>query len=337
MTYIQDPKQLARSFTASVPLPPESAGEAPGAHIAGPFVQDRGQASIISPQAEVAGQHYSELDVSITDEDRAFWCFMKPPTRPSFSRQLLVDLAHMQQMIKKLFADGSAPFDYFILGSRWPGVFNLGGDLNLFAEKIRQRDREGLRQYAYACVGSGYANYTGYDNGIVTIALLQGDALGGGLESALSCDILIAERQTKFGLPEVLFNMFPGMGAYSFLSRRVGMMKAEQMMLEGRTYTADEMLALGAIDMVVEQGEGVQAVRAHIARNRSRLLAMSAVYKARRRVNPVTLEELRDVTDIWVDTALRITEQDLRRMCRIAAAQDRFRARGPETSVAKAG
>jgi DSF synthase len=337
MTFIHDPKQIKRSFAPAMPAPGGIRGSAPAMHIPGPFACDIAQVSSISPRAEVASQHYSELDVSITEEDRAFWCFMKPPTRPSFSRQLLIDLADVQRMIKKLFADGPAPFDYFILGSRWPGVFNMGGDLNLFAEKIRQRDREGLRQYAYACVDSGYANYTGYDNGVVTIALLQGDALGGGLESALSCDILIAERQTKFGLPEVLFNMFPGMGAYSFLSRRIGMMKTEQMMLDGRTYTADEMLALGAIDMVVEQGEGERAVRAHIARNRSRLLALSAVYRARRRVNPVSLDELRDVTDMWVDTALRLSEQDLRRMCRIAAAQDRFRARGPEAAVAKAG
>jgi DSF synthase len=337
MTFIQDHKQIKRSFTAATPVPADAQGSASAARITHPFAADMGPLSTISPQAEVAGQHYAELDVSITDEDRAFWCFMKPPTRPSFSRQLLIDLAHMQQMIKKLFANGATPFDYFILGSRWPGVFNMGGDLNLFADKIRQRDREGLRQYAYACVDTGYANYSGYDNGIVTIALLQGDALGGGLESALSCDILIAERQAKFGLPEVLFNMFPGMGAYSFLSRRVGMTKAEDMMLGGRTYTAEEMLALGAIDMVVEPGEGIQAVRAHIARNRSRLLAMSAVYRSRRRVNPVTLAELRDVTDIWVDTALKITEQDLRRMCRIAAAQDRFRTRSPETAVARAG
>ncbi len=170
----------------------------------------------------------------------------------------------------------------------------------------------------------------------MTIALLQGDALGGGFESALSCDVLIAERQAKFGLPEVLFNLYPGMGAYSFLSRRVGMLKAEEIILGGKTYTAEEMLALGGIDMVVDQGEGERAVRDYIARNRSRQLALQAVYKVRRRVNPVSLEELNDITDLWVDTALRLSDQDLRRMCRIAAAQDRFRARNAELAAKSA-
>lgn len=277
--------------------------------------------------AVVASQAYTDLEVAITPEDRAFWCFMKPRERPSFTKPLLRDLGHMQSLIDALFTatppGAETPFDYFVLGSRAEGVFNLGGDLGLFAEKIREGDRDGLRRYAHACVLSGYANYTGYGHGVVTIALIQGDALGGGLEAPLSCDVMVAERQAKFGLPEILFNLFPGMGAYSFLSRRIGAAKAEEMIMSGRLYTAAEMHALGVVDVLAEEGEGERAVRDYIARNRPRLRAQSAIYKVRRRVNPVTLDELLDVTDLWVDTALSLSEQDLRRMGRIAAAQDR--------------
>jgi DSF synthase len=115
------------------------------------------------------------------------------------------------------------------------------------------------------------------------------------------------------------------------------MMKAEEMILGGRTYTADELLALGAIDMVVDQGEGEQAVKAYIAASRPRQLARAAVYKVRRRVNPVSLEELNDVTELWVDSALQLTDQDLRRMCRLSAAQDRMRARTPKPALARVG
>jgi DSF synthase len=278
----------------------------------------------MSWQQTIEGRAFRELDTYVTAEDRAFWYFLKPPARPSFTRQLLADLSDMQTMVTHSFAGGEAPFDYAVLGSRSRSVFSLGGDLSYFAEKIRNRDREALHKYAHACVNVVHANHTGLGENVTTIAMIQGDALGGGFEAALSCDVVIAERQTKFGLPEVLFNMFPGMGAYSLLSRRVGMLKAEQIILSGRTYMAEDLLAMGAIDMVVEQGEGEQAVRSYIARNRSRQLALSAVYKVRRRVNPVSLQELRDVTDMWVDAALRLTDQDLRRMCRIASAQDRF-------------
>ncbi len=278
-------------------------------------------------EAIVARQEFTDLETRIVPEDRAFWCFMSPRERPSFTWPLLRDLASMQDLIDALFmaAPQAAPrpFDYFVLGSRSRGVFNLGGDLNLFATYIRAGDRDGLRRYAHACAIAGHANYTGYGHQVVTIALIQGDALGGGLEAPLSCDVMIAERQAKFGLPEILFNLFPGMGAYSFLSRRVGMVKAEEMILSGRIYTASEMHAMGIVDVLAEENEGERAVRDYIVRHRGHRRAQSAIYQARRRVNPVTLQELLDIADLWVDTALGLTEQDMRRMARIAAAQDR--------------
>jgi DSF synthase len=341
MTFMHDQQKFPRS-SPSV-LQPELGAKSgimgrPAPLLA--FAGDDNPTSQRSPRDVVAGQYFANLDVVLTEEDRAFWCFMSPARRPSFTRELLVDLARMQQLIGSLFAaaprGAPAPFDYFILGSHAQGVFNLGGDLVQFAENIRRGEREELRRYAHACVTSGYANYTGYDQGLVTIALIQGDALGGGLEAALSCDMLVAERQAKFGLPEIVFNLFPGMGAYTYLSRRVGMLKAEQIIMSGRIYSAEEMHTLGVVDMLVKEGEGERAVREHIARNRSRHLAQSAIYKVRRRVNPVSLDELRDVTDLWVDTALRLSGQDLNKMCRIAAAQDRFRARQAEQKLASA-
>jgi DSF synthase len=341
MTYVQDQHKLTNSLAPA--LPPAMNGRSSFTDCSEIGLAAGDRQSVVAwgrPTDVVARQRFDNLDVILTEEDRAFWCFMKPARRPSFTRELLTDLADMQLLITSLFAetpkDAPAPFDYFVLGSRSQGVFNLGGDLTLFAEKIRQGKRDELRHYAHACVTSGYANYTGYGQGVMTIALIQGDALGGGLEAALSCDMLFAERQAKFGLPEIVFNLFPGMGAYTFLSRRVGMLKAEEIIMSGRIYTAEEMHALGVVDVLVETGDGERAVREHIARNRSRQLAQSAIYKVRRRVNPVSIEELRDVTDLWVETALKLPEQDLNKMLRIAAAQDRFRARTAERNLATA-
>lgn len=334
MTFISDAKHAA-ARVQSISVRAEQL--APQSSLMSSLMSSKASSTAdhLSEQPAAFHRRYPELDVRMTAEDRAFWAFMRPQARPSFTPQLLQDLTDMQTLIGELCVEGEAPFDYFILGSRSPGVFNLGGDLPLFLEKIRKGDREGLRRYAYACTRTGYANYCGYDKGIVTIALFQGDALGGGLESALSCDILIAERRAKFGLPEVLFNLFPGMGAYTFLSRRVGMVKAEEIILGGRTYSAEEMLAMGVIDQLVEDGEGERAVKEFIARNRSRRQSLSSVYKVRRRVNAVTLQELYDINDIWVDSAMRLKEQDLRRMSHIAAAQDRFRARQGHQAAAK--
>jgi DSF synthase len=128
------------------------------------------------------------------------------------------------------------------------------------------------------------------------------------------------------GLPEVLFNLFPGMGAYSFLSRRLDPVRAEKMILSGKIYSAEELHAMGVVDVLAEDGEGERAVREYIDRHAHRRNAYRGVFQTRRRVNLVTFEELRDVTDIWVETAMNLGEADLKKMGRLTAAQDRRRA-----------
>lgn len=274
---------------------------------------------------------YTDLDVELAHEDKTFWCYLRPQARPSFTEALLRDLHRMQRYIKRLFAmavpDAGVPVQYFVLASRTPGVFNLGGDLTLFRDKIRAKDRQSLRRYAHSCVEAGYMNAVGYNEGVITVGLVQGDAFGGGWECLMSCDVLIAEKRARFGLPEVLFNLFPGMGAHSFLTRRLGPVQADRLIRSGKVHTAEELHAMGLVEMVVEDGEGERAVREYIQRNASRHTAHSAMYRAMRRVNPLTLDELRDIADIWVDTALHLNEGDLRRMSHLAAAQDRNRKR----------
>ena len=62
-------------------------------------------------------------------------------------------------------------------------------------------------------------------------------------------------------MPETLFGLFPGMGAYSLVARRTSASFAEEMMLSGKTYTADEMKEAGLVHMVVEQGQGIEAAK----------------------------------------------------------------------------
>jgi DSF synthase len=179
-----------------------------------------------------------------------------------------------------------------------------------------------IRNYAYDCVDVVYHIATGFDCGIVTVALVQGDALGGGLEAALCCNFIVAERGVKMGVPEILFSLFPGMGAYSLLSRRIGSAIAERIIFSGRIYSAEEMYDLGVVDLVVDSGSGEEAVREYIGDARKHG-ARQSIYRARQRTNPLTLAELRDITDMWVETAMGLSETDLRRMSHLQSAQNR--------------
>ncbi len=274
---------------------------------------------------------YDNLECRHDASDRIFWCFLNVKDRPSFTQGLLTDLHEIQQHIRTLAAAGPcfspAPVGWVVLASRTPGVFSLGGDLTLFAAKIQSGDREGLRQYAYACVDIAYRNTTGYDGGAISIGLAQGEALGGGFESLLSCDVLVAERRARFGLPEVLMNLFPGMGAHCFLTRRVGSAAATRMILSGEVFTAEAMHAIGIVDVLAEDGQGEDVVQNYILKHQSRHRSHSATYAARRRISPVSLVDLQAVCDVWVETAMTLTTSDLRRMAHLVSAQDRSRRR----------
>ena len=144
---------------------------------------------------------------------------------------------------------------------------------------------------------------------------MQGDALGGGFEIALAGNILVAERGAKMGFPEVLFNLFPGMGAYNaFLSRRIGMYRTEQMLLNGKLYRAEELHAEGVVDILAEDGRGENAVYEYIVRNENRRNAREAIHRVQRRLFPLRYEEFLDVADIWVDTAMQVGPREIRMM-----------------------
>jgi DSF synthase len=121
--------------------------------------------------------------------------------------------------------------------------------------------------------------------------------------------------------------MFPGMGAYSFLSRRLGRSRAKELILSGKLYGAEELAELGVVDLVVPAGEGEDGLRAYIDRCAQRHNVLAALDRVDRRCHPVSYDELLDIADIWVATALGLSETDLRRMERLASAQQRRQAR----------
>ena len=261
-----------------------------------------------------------------------FFCNMhsdlaKRPGRACF-RTILVDeiLNYQQALADRLRLDqqhkGDQHIKHVVLASD-SDVFNLGGDLELFCELIRKGDRIGLLNYARQCVRGVHAFHAGLGVGAHTIALVQGDALGGGFEAALSCHTIVAEEGVQMGLPEVLFDLFPGMGAYSFLCKRIAPHHAEKIMLEGNVYSSDELFKIGLVDVLVPRGEGMRAVEKVIRNNQRIPHARAAMHRVRSMTQPITLEEMMSITEVWVDTALRLGEKSLRTMERLVRAQYR--------------
>lgn len=166
-----------------------------------------------------------------------------------------------------------------------------------------------------------HRNIDNLDLPITTVSLVQGQALGGGFEIALSCDVIIAERSSQMGFPEILFNLFPGMGAYNLLTRRIGSALAERIILSGRTYSASELYDMGVIDVLAEDGAGVQATEDYLNSHNQSHNTIRSIKKIRQLVHPITLQGLYDVVDIWVEAAMDLSLKDLSKMERLLHLQ----------------
>lgn len=252
--------------------------------------------------------------------------YMNPEPRPCFNKICMSELHHSQTSLEKMqgqvIVNGKIhQANYLVLASDVPGIFNLGGDLSVFGELIRAKARETLLSYAKLCVNNVWTFYN-MQAPVTTISLVQGQAMGGGFEAALAAHIMVAEKSAIMGLPEVLFNLFPGMGALSFLSRKIGMPAAEKMVRSGKIYTGEELYQMGVVDVLAEDGQGEYALNHWIKKNHRSLNSFQAINRAKQRVNPLTIEELYDITEVWVEAALRLDERNLKVMERLVRAQN---------------
>ncbi len=280
------------------------------------------RSDIYSPPRRQYQQIGQEYDPSL----KALWTYMKPLSIPCFNQNLVEEIHHSFHLLdekKGYFQhnDSWQPVNYSVIASRDPKVFNLGGDLALFITLIRERNKEALMHYARLCVEAIYTRLTNFNSTTITISVVQGDALGGGFEFALSSNIIIAEQGTRFGFPEILFSMFPGMGAYSLLSRKVGMRITEDLVTSGNTYKAEDLHKLGIIDFITPAGEGKNLANDLMKKQERQVNALKNIYRCRQLVNPVTNTELQNVISLWVDAAMSINEKDLTTMRRLVNSQ----------------
>ncbi|WP_416821517.1 crotonase/enoyl-CoA hydratase family protein, partial [Cronobacter sakazakii] len=211
-------------------------------------------------------------------------------------------------------------------GSLVPGMYNTGGDLQFFVDCIRNGRREALRAYARACVDCVHAASRGFDCGAISLAMVEGSALGGGFEAALAHHFVLAQRDVRMGFPEIAFNLFPGMGGYSLVTRRAGMRLAEELIWQGESHTAEWYQPQGLVDLLFEPGQGFVATRTFIDTLKPRLNGVRAMLRARQRVLRLSRNELMEITEDWVDAAFSLEPKDVSYMERLIQLQNRHTA-----------
>ncbi|MFC6120734.1 crotonase/enoyl-CoA hydratase family protein [Phytobacter sp. SCO41] len=273
-------------------------------------------------------ERFTQLSGYYEEERRTVWMMLRAQPRPCFNHVLIEEIMNISWLVRQ----AGFAVDFWVTGSLVPGMYNVGGDLNFFVECIQNGRREALRAYARACVDCVHAASRGFDTGAISLAMVEGSALGGGFEAALAHHFVLAQRDARLGFPEIAFNLFPGMGGYSLVARRSGMKLAEELIYKGESHTAEWYAHQGLVDELFEPGQSYLAVRTFIDTLQPRLNGVRAMLRARQRVMQLPRSELMDITEDWVDAAFCLQPKDVAYMERLVQLQNRHSS----TSLSKA-
>ncbi|WGF87105.1 crotonase/enoyl-CoA hydratase family protein [Marinivivus vitaminiproducens] len=271
------------------------------------------------------GGDYAEIETRFEPEARILWRSRRTDGPTWLSLDMLAELRDVQTRLSHGIAEdgdpGGRPVRALVSCSPEPGIWCHGLDLRLLARLIRSENVTGLRRYLQAAIDALFPNTIGLHMPILTVALVQGDALGGGFEAALAHDVIVAESGTRLGLIDVRLGLPPGIGAFPLLARRIGRTRAERVLGEGRALTAEALQALGVVDLVAHPGQGPVAVRSMLAMEERRNDARLRLADARRRERPLAYDELLERAEHWIEAALTLQPDDLVRMDRLAVRQ----------------
>jgi methylglutaconyl-CoA hydratase len=167
--------------------------------------------------------------------------------RNALSSSLLSSLSSHLETISKLSPNEAR---CLILQSKVPKVFCSGADL-----KERAQLGSSLEAVKKAVSGIREAFTRVEKLSIPTIAAIEGAAVGGGLELALACDLIIAGKGATFGLPETSLAIIPGAGGTIRLTRRIGIAASKYLIYTAKKISADEALRIGLLTEMVEEGQ----------------------------------------------------------------------------------
>ena len=155
---------------------------------------------------------------------------------------------------------------------------------------------------------------------LTTIAATHGVTFGGGFELALVCDLIIADRMTRFCFPELRLGLIPGFGGIPRLKRDLGNAVVRDLLLTGRSFNAAKLQQVGLVSQVVGEGESLRVARATAAQL-GKFDRRTAV-AAKKFIKPIPYEDLQREIDIFCELFVQpAVEAGLRKFAESEDAQ----------------
>lgn len=264
-----------------------------------------------------------QLDLQFEAELSLLWLELKAEPKPVFTLTLIESVSKAQLAViahNERFPERPILFvAYHAKGE----VFSLGGDLDFYLDCLASNDRDGLAHYAHLATSVIHRNTSGLGGRVITLANVHARALGGGIDPARACNVMVAEEPATFCYPEINYNHFP-ISAVPVLVRRAGALEAERILTSGETYSSADMLAKGVIDAAVPHTQGRDWIRRYVAKAANSHKARVALFHAFNQRFGDLERELGEAADTWVRHIMTLSPLEISKLQRIAQAQERL-------------
>jgi len=212
----------------------------------------------------------------------------------------LADLESFSTALESLQGDAHA----LIISSARPEGFCAGADLRELYRRshaLEHHERAaGLRDF----LGRIHMVMNAIDAApITTIAAVHGVTFGGGFELALTCDLIIADKMTRFCFPELRLGLIPGFGGIPRLRRDLGNAVVRDLLLTGRSINATKAQSVGLVSQVAAQGDVLRVARSTATQLKK--FERASVSAAKRFIKPIPYDMLRHEIEIFCDLFTR--------------------------------
>ena len=212
-------------------------------------------------------------------------------------------LEELEQLASALPALEESAHALIIYSQRECG-FCAGGDLRELYRGIRELEKSaalaGIREFHQRI---HHVMNTLDASPLTTIAAVHGIVFGGGLELALTCDLIVADKTARFCFPELRLGLIPGFGGIPRLKRDLGNAVIRDLLLTGRSFNVTKAQQIGLASQVVAEGEGLRVARATAAQLGK--FDRSTAATAKRFIKLIPYDELRQEIDIVCDLYAR--------------------------------
>jgi enoyl-CoA hydratase len=219
----------------------------------------------------------------------------RPPAN-EIGLAMLEDLERFVSSLPALESTASA----LILYSKQKAGFSAGADLRELYEEAQKMDASSATKGVREFLERIHAAFNRLDaSPLTTIAAVHGVCFGGGFELALTCDLIIADKMSRFCFPELRLGLIPGFGGIPRLKRDVGNGVVRDLLLTGRSINATKGLSVGLVSQVAAEGEALRLARATAAQTTK--FDRSTAAAAKGFIKPLPEEELLREIDIFCE------------------------------------